>query len=354
MPRAARRMGRAMLWQILTGADWLERRLRRPRRPGEPLAETSRGRFRGPCGLEAEPAWGAVPALPVVRRRAKPWQRLALAGFAGFALVGGALMHTARRGAARAPAGPAAIAGPEAPAPPRVTAADRAALAKCSESLQAPKRRDVMGPERRSKAETGLQPWVIRQGRGTEKVVALTFDDGPSPATTPKVLETLRSAGVPATFFVMGQEVEQHPDLARRIVAEGHALGNHTWNHLYLDRMDAACTTAEMEISGRLIESVTGYHPNWFRPPGGLYTEDALRTAHSLNERIVLWSQDARDWASPGEAEIRRRILADLAPGHIILLHDTRRQTAAVLPALIEEIRGRGYRFVRLDELTHG
>jgi peptidoglycan/xylan/chitin deacetylase (PgdA/CDA1 family) len=354
-----RGLWRALLWHFISAAVAVERAARQParRRPtgGGGRRESSQGRFLAPCSspaLDQDDLW--FPGRPGVPRATNRWRTGAIAGIAGFAFLGGVLVRTVRSGIDRRLSGQAAVAGSTAPGPARISSADRAALARCAAEAKAPLRPDTMSAQRRSEAEAGSFPWVVRHGSSSGRLVSLTFDDGPNPGTTPRILAALRRESVPATFFVIGANVEQQPELARQLLAEGHAIGNHTWHHLFLDHLDRDCTNAEMEVTSRLIENVTGYRPAWFRPPGGYYTDDVLRSARQLGQRVVLWSQDARDWSSPGQDTIRRRVLAGVKPGAIILLHDTSPQTAAVLPRLLRQVKARGYRFVPLAELVPG
>src|SRR5205085_5724915 len=114
-----------------------------------------------------------------------------------------------------------------------------AELQRAVVAARAPLRPDGMGPQRHSAAEDGEAPAVLRRGPVEAPLVTLTFDDGPHPFTTPRILAALRRESVPATFFMIGAEVERHPELAREVLANGHALGNHTWHHLYMDHLDA-------------------------------------------------------------------------------------------------------------------
>lgn len=354
LPHAA---GRAALWSLLSVATWLEGVARRQGRPPRPLrpswpAESSSGRYRFPCAVGAgEPA--RVPATRQAHggSRTASWKRGTLGVFIGSAFLGGALVGQVQGHLRFGPGSQVAIADPSAPGPGRITAADRAALARCVEASTAPERSDRLSVAQPATLAADRAAGVLRRGDGEKPIVSLTFDDGPNPDTTPRVLEALRQEGVPATFFLIGSEVERYPELARQVVAEGHAVGNHTWHHFYLNHLDAGSTASEMEITSRVIEKVTGARPRWFRPPGGTYSPDVLHSARGLGQRVVLWSQDSRDWTGPGQAAIRRRVLADLRPGAVILLHDTSPQTAAVLASLVREIKARGYRFVPLEEL---
>jgi len=173
--------------------------------------------------------------------------------------------------------------------------------------------------------------------------VALTFDDGPDPRWTPAVLDLLRQHRVTATFCLVGRHVAQHPELVRRIAAEGHALCNHTWSHdaALLVRSRAAARDELGRTSEAIVAASGGVRPRYFRAPQGRWAPTAVAEADRLGLRLLGWSVDPLDWRRPPAAEIARRVLAGAAPGAIVLLHDgygKRGNTVAalrtVLPAL--------------------
>jgi peptidoglycan/xylan/chitin deacetylase (PgdA/CDA1 family) len=187
----------------------------------------------------------------------------------------------------------------------------------------------------------------------TGKVVALSFDDGPSPRSTETILAELRRRSVPATFFLIGRRIEQRPDLARRILRDGHQIGNHSYSHprMVLERPRAYAE--EIDRTDRLIREL-GYGGSIdFRPP---YGQKLLVLPWLLAQRgklDVLWSVDSRDYMDPDPASIARRVLRRVRPGSIVLLHDSPR-TAAALPALLDGLLSRGYRLVRVREPQPG
>ena len=177
--------------------------------------------------------------------------------------------------------------------------------------------------------------------------VALTFDDGPSPTFTPRILRILKTFEVKATFFMVGSLVERYPDVAKQVVDAGMAVGNHSFQHpnsppfakLPMGQMEA-------QIAGghRRLEAV-GVEAELFRPPGGSWNESVLSAAESVGERTVLWSIDAEDWLSPTPAAIARRVLDHVGPGSIILLHDgggDRTPTVKALPRILRGLRKMG------------
>jgi peptidoglycan/xylan/chitin deacetylase (PgdA/CDA1 family) len=193
--------------------------------------------------------------------------------------------------------------------------------------------------------------------RLTGRRVALTFDDGPSPET-PRILDILRDNGIQATFFVCGANAERHPELIRRIVAEGHRLGNHTYSHPHLCLKSRSTIAAEIDRTQMVVEKITGRRPTLFRPPYGVrwFTLPSVLRQRGLN--MVLWSNFPREGNSPAR-DIVRRALAGLSAGDIILLHDGRKilpdgqngraTTTEALPKIIEGIRRKGYGFTLLE-----
>ncbi len=182
-----------------------------------------------------------------------------------------------------------------------------------------------------------------------DKVAALTFDDGPDPNFTPKVLDVLAQRQVPATFFMIGWEAAASPDLVRRIAAAGDGVGSHTWNHLDLTRLDEAGMVVQVDRTEALLSSETGWKVTCIRPPQGHENPGLVRRLSERGLSTVLWSADTRDWTRPGTDTIVRRALANLSPGAIILLHDgggDRGETLAALPRIIETVQSQGYRLV--------
>ena len=204
-------------------------------------------------------------------------------------------------------------------------------------------------------------PTLFRIGASQQDAVALTFDDGPDPEWTPAILDILKARGVKATFFVVGSEAERHPELVRRIVAEGHEIGNHTFTHPNLAEAPAALIKLELNATERLIESLTGRSTTLFRPP---YNADSRPTslrellpieiAQSLGYMTVLENVDPRDWQKPKKDQLVERVKAELPRGNIILLHDgggDRSATVAALPAILDYLKERGNRVVLISDL---
>jgi len=188
------------------------------------------------------------------------------------------------------------------------------------------------------------------------KVVALTFDDGPNPDATPKILDTLRQKGVRATFFVLGSHAERWPELVRRIAHEGHQIGNHGYFHRKLQFKSPFYVSRDIRLGIRAIKRAGAPAPKYFRAPHGFRSPWTTPIASSYGERTVGWSLGVWDSDRPGVEEIVRRTLEGIEPGSIVLLHDgdgynpdgDRMQTAAALPLIIDRLKQEGYEFATL------
>jgi peptidoglycan/xylan/chitin deacetylase (PgdA/CDA1 family) len=194
---------------------------------------------------------------------------------------------------------------------------------------------------------TGSGGGLVTNGPRDRKVVALTFDDGPSDYT-PGFLDVLRDKGVDGTFFEIGQEMPGREETMRRILAEGSELGDHTMNHVeYPDY-------AQIAGAASRIEDYTHFEPCLFRPPGGGVDASVLASAGSLGLRTINWDVDPMDWTNPGSGAVYSRIVGAAQPGSIILMHDgggDRGGTLAALASIIDTLRARGYGFATVTEL---
>jgi peptidoglycan-N-acetylglucosamine deacetylase len=189
-----------------------------------------------------------------------------------------------------------------------------------------------------------------------ERVVALTFDDGPHPDNTPRVLDVLADEGVAATFFVLGRHAERWPNIVRRAVNEGHEVANHGYFHQRLHFAGPGRVRADLERGTATVARASGIRPRFFRAPHGFRSPFVTPVAKSLGQTTVGWTYGVWDSDRPGANEIARRTLAAARPGAIVLLHDAdghdpdgdRRQTAEALPAIIRGLKDRGYQMVTL------
>jgi peptidoglycan-N-acetylglucosamine deacetylase len=184
------------------------------------------------------------------------------------------------------------------------------------------------------------------------KVIALTFDDGPSKERTNDILYVLSKYNVKATFFVLGQNVQNYPGLALKIVQHGHSIGNHTWNHPY-SQQSKASAARQIDRTTDIIYKVTGVKTELFRPPGGYINNGLVAHAKQKQNTIIMWSVDTSDYRNSTK-KILDNALNHAKPGGIILLHDgggDRWNTLIALPHLIEGLQKKGYEFVTIPEL---
>jgi peptidoglycan/xylan/chitin deacetylase (PgdA/CDA1 family) len=196
-----------------------------------------------------------------------------------------------------------------------------------------------------------------------KKVVALTFDDGPSPEWTPKILDELKLAGVKATFFLLGEHVKKYPDIARRIAEEGHEIGNHTFDHRVLLYYKDNELVDEIKEAEQVIREVTGRTTRYFRPPKAWLTNREKKIIADMGYKTVLWTLNSKDWVTFHDKQIVSYIMRHVQPGDIILFHDSggtfsveggrRKQTVKTIPRLAKKLREQGYYFVTISELLN-
>ncbi|TAD79077.1 MAG: polysaccharide deacetylase family protein [Oscillatoriales cyanobacterium] len=186
-----------------------------------------------------------------------------------------------------------------------------------------------------------------------EKAVALTFDDGPMPVYTEQILDILKRENVKATFFVIGRMFQSNPKIGQRVAQEGHLLANHTWTHPY-HRHSPAAAASEIDRTTNIVTQYTGQVPRFYRPPGGVLNNGLDRYAQSKGYTTTLWGADTGDWRRPAPSVIVSRVMNNVHPGSIVLMHDgggKRDNTVAALPVMIAQLKAQGYRFVTLSEL---
>ncbi|MDZ8086696.1 MAG: polysaccharide deacetylase family protein [Nostoc sp. DedQUE12b] len=200
-----------------------------------------------------------------------------------------------------------------------------------------------------------FQGQIIKAAKLTqgEKVIALTFDDGPWPQTTEQVLSILKSNDIKGTFFVVGQNLKNYPELGKQIVAQGHVIANHTWHHWY-HFFNQQAAAFEIERTTDLIYQVTGVKTNLFRPPGGNLHNGLSAYAKGQKYAVVMWSADSTDYKLPTVPKLIDNVIKDSKPGGIVLMHDgggNRSRTVQALPEIINNLKKQGYRFVTIPEL---
>jgi peptidoglycan/xylan/chitin deacetylase (PgdA/CDA1 family) len=182
--------------------------------------------------------------------------------------------------------------------------------------------------------------------------LALTFDDGPSAKLTPKLLDLLAAHHVKATFFVIGQNAIDHPEIVQRAAREGHEIGNHSWSHPYLAKMSDDAVRRELRRTDDAIKAATGTRPTLMRPPYGSITMRQKRWIHDeFGYEIILWDVDPLDWKNPGPMTVCSRIVKETRPGSIVLSHDIHPGTVEAMPAIFAQLESKGFKFVSVSEL---
>ncbi len=211
-------------------------------------------------------------------------------------------------------------------------------------------------------ADLGLGDWTVPERYRGElvtkrvryfprKLLALTFDDGPNPTITPQVLKTLAAHHAHATFFVLGENAEGHRGLLRQMADAGHAVGSHSYHHLYKASTEVA--KWNLEKTAAVIERSTGRRPTLFRPPGGFTNGALARLAREQGYAVILWTISSADTTKIGPPVIARNIIHTPNPGDIVLMHDGsgHARTAQALPQILEELGAAGFQFVTVPEL---
>ncbi|MEU6537740.1 polysaccharide deacetylase family protein [Streptomyces sp. NPDC047000] len=247
------------------------------------------------------------------------------AGAAGLLLTGSSGTPAAR------PAAPAA--GPQA----------RVALRPSAYRLQP---LTGYGPPHAAPAPLAVRQEAFVRMPGRGRTILLTFDDGPDPRYTPKILDTLARYGVHATFFVCGEQASENLRLLGRMADEGHIVGNHTWSHPLLTAMSRDGISSEMTRTSKVIESGYGEPPRWFRAPYGAWNRTVFRLGAELGMEPLAWTVDTNDWATPGTGSIVRSVENGAAPGVVVLSHDAggdRSQSVQALSDYLPRLLDSGY-----------
>jgi peptidoglycan/xylan/chitin deacetylase (PgdA/CDA1 family) len=208
-------------------------------------------------------------------------------------------------------------------------------------------------PERASASATPAEPRVTYNSVHVDgPYVAMTFDDGPSDKLTPRLLDLLASRHIKVTFFVIGENVAEHPEIVARAAREGHEIANHSWSHPNLAKMSDDAVRSQLRRTDDAIKSATGKRPIYLRPPYGNITNHQKRWIHDeFGYRIILWDVDPLDWKRPGAAAVTNRIVRETRAGSIILSHDIHPGTIEAMPAMFDQLEAKGFKFVPLSEL---
>ena len=186
-------------------------------------------------------------------------------------------------------------------------------------------------------------------GPATDRAVALTFDDGPHPQYTERILSVLAAANVKATFFFRGDCALRYPDIVRRTMGEGHDIGNHSFSHSEPNETSAFALAEELLRTSALLKLLTGKRPYLFRPPKGALSPVKFLAVAATRHTIALWNRDPEDYLGDVEGANARMFALPLDPGDIVLLHDTHSVALSLLPRLIDECRARGLSFTTLS-----
>jgi len=200
---------------------------------------------------------------------------------------------------------------------------------------------------RRSEMELRSLPF----SPGDTKKIALTFDDGPVPGATPRILQVLDKKNVKATFFVVGKMVEKYPWLLKQISTEGHDMGNHTYSHRDLTTLSKEDILKELDKTRKLIKEITGKDTYLFRPPGGRYDNKVIVTTTLTGYKMILWTDYPEDYGCSSSRLIYEKATSKAKNEGIILLHNGLDATLEVLPEIISELKKEGYKFLTISEL---
>lgn len=196
-------------------------------------------------------------------------------------------------------------------------------------------------------------------GTAKEKSIALTFDDGPDERFTPQVLDMLKAYGVKATFFVLGKKAEAHPAIVKRMIREGHIVGNHSYRHPLFTKLPVDQFAQEIGQTEEVLNRLIGYRPKLLRPPYGEIDEEQLLWAKNSGYVVVNWNVDSLDWKNLNEEQVSGNILGHTKAGAIVLQHSAGggsqdlSGTVKALPGIITKLRGQGYKLVTIPELLH-
>ncbi len=184
-------------------------------------------------------------------------------------------------------------------------------------------------------------------------LAALTFDDGPHPTNTPRLLDLLKQRNVKATFYVIGTNVRRYPEIMRRIVAEGHEIGNHTVSHTALTKLSDDGVRQELRGCHEAIMTATGgIGPRTMRPPYGAITSAQKSwIRREFGYPTILWSVDPLDWKKPGVSTVTSRLVTGASPGGILLAHDIHADTISAMPSTVDQLLGKGYQLVTVTQL---
>lgn len=189
---------------------------------------------------------------------------------------------------------------------------------------------------------------ITGTAEGEAPKIALTFDDGPNPQSTPVLLDGLKERNVKATFFVIGTNAEKYPEIVKRESEEGHIVGNHTYHHVEITKLSEEKAKEEIVKNNELIENITGKEASFMRPPFGSWQKELEMKTQTIP---VLWTIDPLDWTTENEDEIVNKVVTDVKENDIILLHDCYVSSVNAALRIVDILQKEGYEFVTVDEL---
>ena len=267
-----------------------------------------------------------------------------------------------------APAAPSAPAAPPAPAvsPTPAPAAPENAPATIEAVPPKPALPEPIvaeAPASEDSPSTPSQPAATKAATNSGKIsfssctvegkeIAITFDDGPHKTNTPQLLDILKQRGIRATFFVVGQNATEYPDILKRIVAEGHELANHSYTHPVLASMSQSAVHEQLDKTHQAVLKATGVSMKLLRPPYGALSEPQRRTVNNeFGYKVILWSVDPLDWKVRDAARVQNEIVSHTQAGSIVLAHDIHKSTVDAMPETLDKLTEKGFKFVTVSEL---
>ncbi|HYR58033.1 MAG TPA: polysaccharide deacetylase family protein, partial [Chthoniobacteraceae bacterium] len=211
---------------------------------------------------------------------------------------------------------------------------------------------DTLPADANAPAPPGQPKTTYSQCHVEGPYIAMTFDDGPHVENTPRLLDMLKERGIKATFFVVGQCAAEYPQILKRIADEGHEIANHSWSHPQLSKMGEGSVTDQLQRTHDVITQTTGIAPKIMRPPYGAFTPNQRGWAnHKWGYKIILWDVDPLDWKIRNADHVKSVILKDTVSGSIILSHDIHKTTIDAMPATLDGLAAKGFKFVTVSEL---
>ena len=220
------------------------------------------------------------------------------------------------------------------------------------------KNSNTVVPTTTANVQANLKNTLFYNKSTSSKEVALTFDDGPDAKYTPMILDILKQNGIKATFFIVGVQASKNPSVVKRIVKEGHAIGNHTWNHPQIPKLTEQQIDKQISSTDNILYSLIGYHTDLFRPPYGAMNNKNIEQVGSMGYKIIDWSVDTRDWAGTPVSQMMTYVQKQFRSGGIILQHCAGNDknminTINALKQMISLFKGKGYTFVTVPEILN-